>query len=145
MHYMPKVMIADDIQMIRRALKIALLKAGMTGIIEAKNGLEVVERLKQEKFDLIICDWEMPKMTGIETLRYVRQDARHKDTPFVMVTSVAEPENIRQAMIEGVTDYIVKPIKPDLFVGKIMFILRKLNSIHQQKQTQITIKEWGIT
>lgn len=145
MRYMPKIMIADDIQMIRRALKIALLKAGMTGIIEAKNGVEVVEHLKQGKFDLIICDWEMPEMTGIETLRYVRQDARHKDTPFVMVTSVAEPENIRQAMIDGVTDYIVKPIKPDLFVGKIMFILRKMHNIQQQNQAPETIKEWGMT
>lgn len=145
MRYMPKIMIADDVQMIRRALKIALIKAGMTGIVEAKNGIEVVEHLKQDKFDLIICDWEMPKMTGIETLRYVRQDARHKDTPFVMVTSVAEPKNIRQAMVDGVTDYIVKPIKPDVFVGKIMFILQKLYNSKQQNQDPVTVKEWVMT
>ncbi len=145
MHYMPKVMIADDIQMIRRALKIALINAGFTGIVEAKNGVEVVEHLKRDKFDLIVCDWEMPEMTGIETLRYVRQDDTHKDTPFVMVTSIADPENIRQAMMDGVTDYIVKPVKPDLFVGKIMFILRKLNNIKHQNQDTKTIKEWVIS
>jgi len=145
MRYMPKVMIADDIQMIRRALKIALLDAGITGIVEAKNGLEVVEHLKQDKFDLIVCDWEMPEMSGIETLRYVRQNAQHKDTPFVMVTSVAEPEKIRQAMIDGVTDYIVKPVKPDLFVGKIMFVLRKLNKFKQQDLDADTVKEWVIS
>jgi len=145
MHHIPKIMIADDIQMIRRALKIALIKAGMTGIVEAKNGIEVVEHLKKDKFDLIICDWEMPEMSGIETLRYVRQDEQHKETPFVMVTSVAAPEKIRQAMLDGVTDYIVKPVKPDLFVGKIMFILRKLNNMKLQNQGTTTIKEWVIS
>lgn len=144
MQNMPKIIIADDIQMIRRALKIALLKAGITGIMEAKNGLEVVEHLKQGTFDLIICDWEMPEMSGIETLRYVRQDPQHKDTPFVMVTSVAEPEKIRQAMIDGVTDYIVKPVKPDLFVGKIMYVLRKLNKFKQPDLQKDTVKEWVV-
>lgn len=145
MRHPPRILIADDIQMIRRALKIVLLKAGITGIVEAKNGKEVVEHLRQDQFDMIICDWEMPEMTGIETLRHVRQDARHKDIPFVMVTSVAEPENIRQAVIDGVTDYIVKPVKPDLFIGKIMFILRKLNTSKQQNRQPATIKEWVIS
>jgi len=144
MQYMPKVMIVDDVQMIRRALKIALLKVGITGIVEAKNGIEALEHLKQGKFDLIICDWEMPEMSGIETLRHIRQDKTHKDTPFVMVTSVAEPEKIRQAMIDGVTDYIVKPVKPDLFIGKIMFILRKLRD-KQQTSDPTEIKEWVIS
>lgn len=145
MQRMPKILVADDVQMIRRALKIALLKAGITGISEAKNGLEVVEQLKQDTFDLIVCDWEMPEMSGIETLRYVRRDPRHRDTPFVMVTSVAEPENIRQAMRDGVTDYIVKPVKPDVFLGKIMFILRKRAKQASSPQGSATIKEWVIS
>ncbi len=121
----PKLIIADDTQMIRQALKIALVNTGFTGIIEARNGREVTERIKQNTFDLIICDWEMPEMAGIEALHYIRQDPLHKNVPFVMVTSEADPEKIRQAMAEGVTDYIVKPVKPDLFIGKIMFILHK--------------------
>jgi len=147
MSNMPKILIADDIQMIRRALKTALLKAGFTGITEAKNGVEVIEHLKQAEFDLIICDWEMPEMSGIETLRYVRQDDRHKDTPFVMVTSVAEAASIRQAVIDGVTDYIVKPVKPDLFIGKIMFILRQMNKFKRRKldPNEKIIKEWVIS
>ena len=107
MQFNPKILIADDVQMIRRALKISLLKAGFTGITEAKNGKEAIERLKEESFDLIICDWEMPEASGIETLRFARSDEKHRNTPFIMVTSVAEPKKIKQAITEGVTDYIV--------------------------------------
>lgn len=145
MREMPKILIADDMQMIRRSLKTALLKAGITGIVEAKNGQEVVEQLKRGKFDLIVCDWEMPQMTGIETLRYVRQDAQHKDTPFVMVTTVADQDHIREAIREGVTDYIIKPVKPDLFVGKIMFLLRHYFANQQQDRNKLTIKKWVIS
>lgn len=145
MTFNPKVLIVDDAQMIRSALKITLIEAGVTGIAEAKNGREALEIMENEKFDLIICDWEMPEMSGIETLRHVRKDPRYKDTPFVMVTSVAEPENIREAVKEGVTDYIVKPVKPDLFLGKISFILQKLKNARRKNVRPLEIKEWVIT
>lgn len=145
MRKVPKIMVADDMQMIRRNLKSVLIEAGMTGIVEAKNGAEVVAHLQQDQFDLIICDWEMPEMSGLEVLRYMRQDERHKETPFVMVTSVAEPDKIRQAMIDGVTDYIVKPVKPNLFLGKIRFVLRRFYAQHRQTSDTKEIKEWVIT
>lgn len=145
MQFKPKILIADDIQMIRRTLKMSLITAGLTGIVEAKDGTEVVEQIKQEKFDLIICDWEMPQMSGLEALRHVRQDDNHRDTPFVMVTSVAEPAKIRQAMVDGVTDYIVKPVKPDLFLGKIMFILQKIKNTKLAEYNPSEIKEWVIS
>lgn len=145
MQFQPKILIVDDVQMIRRALKTSLIKAGITGISEAKNGAEAIELLKQEKFDLIICDWEMPEVSGIETLRYVRQDEQHKEVPFVMVTSVAEPDKIRQAMLDGVSDYIVKPVKPDLFLGKIMFILKKLKTEQLKNYDPLAVKEWVIS
>jgi len=145
MQFMPKIMIVDDVQMIRRALRTALIKAGITGITEAKNGAEAIELLNQEKFDLIICDWEMPEVSGIETLRFVRADLQHQATPFIMVTSVAEPARIRQAMLDGVTDYIVKPVKPDLFLGKVMFILQKLKNDQLKDYKPMTVKEWVIS
>jgi two-component system chemotaxis response regulator CheY len=145
MQFMPKIMIVDDVQMIRRALRTALIKAGITGITEAKNGAEAIKLLKQEKFDLIICDWEMPEVSGIETLRFVRGDEQHRNTPFIMVTSVAEPDRIRQAMADGVTDYIVKPVKPDLFLGKVMFILNKLKDDRLKNHNPLEVKEWLIS
>ena len=145
MQFTPKVLIVDDVQMIRRALKTTLLKAGVTGITEAKDGAEAIQLLKEETFDLIICDWEMPQVSGIETLRFVRSDARHKEVPFVMVTSVAEPDKIRQAMTDGVTDYIVKPVKPDLFLGKVMFILNKLKNEQMKNYRPMKVKEWVIS
>ncbi|MDH5445146.1 MAG: response regulator [Gammaproteobacteria bacterium] len=145
MQFTPKIIVIDDVQMIRRALKTTLLKAGVTGIEEAKNGAEAIERLKEQQFDLIICDWEMPLVTGLETLRFVRKDEKHKDTPFIMVTSVADPEKIRQAMTVGVTDYIVKPVKPDLFLGKVMFILQKIKAEKMKNYDPTEVKEWKIS
>ena len=144
MQFLPKILIVDDVQMIRRALKIALIKAGYTGITEAKNGREAIEQLQQDNFDLIICDWEMPEVSGLETLKYVRQDDNLKDIPFIMVTSVAEPNKIKQAVENGVTDYIVKPIKPDLFLGKVTFILQKLKQEKLRDYNPLTVTEWVI-
>jgi len=129
MNQNPRILIADDMQMIRRLLKSALLKAGLIDIAEAVDGEEILTKLKYEAFDLIICDWEMPKLSGIETLRAIRLDEKHKDTPFVMVTTVAEKEMVRSAIEAGISDYIVKPIRPEVFVKKIKSVLTELNLI----------------
>ena len=145
MQFNPKILIVDDVQMIRRALKTALLNAGFTGITEAKNGREAIDLIKQEQYDLIICDWEMPEVSGLETLQYVRKDKAHSNTPFVMVTSVAEPSKIKQAVDNGVTDYIVKPVKPDLFLGKVSFILQKIKERQIKNYNPLTVKKWVIS
>ena len=122
----PRILVADDMQMIRRLLKSTLLKAGLMDVDEAGDGEEILGKLKHEAFDLIICDWEMPKLSGIETLRAIRSDETHKDTPFVMVTTVAEREMVRSAIDAGINDYIVKPIQPEIFTRKIKSILTEL-------------------
>ena len=120
MQFTPKVMIVDDVQMIRRALKISLLKAGVTGVTEAKNGAEAIELLKQEKFDLIICDWEMPNMSGLELLQKIRSDGRLKNIAFLMATAVTDTENVTKAIQAGVTDYVTKPFQPDILCKKLV-------------------------
>ena len=123
MNQQPRIMIADDMQMMRRLLKTSLLKAGFSDITEAINGEELLNKLDETAVDLIICDWDMPKMTGYDALCQIRKSEAHKHTPFVMVTAVADAGQVKKAIAEGINDYIIKPIKPDVFVDKIKHIL----------------------
>jgi len=122
-----KIMIADDMQMMRRLLKSALVKAGFQDITEAMNGEELLQKLEETPFDIIICDWDMPRMTGIEALRHIRKSEIHKNIPFIMVTAVAEANQVKQAIDVGISDYIIKPIKPEQFVEKVKKILTQLD------------------
>ncbi|MDH5445147.1 MAG: response regulator [Gammaproteobacteria bacterium] len=127
MSKLPKIMIADDMQMMRRLLKSSLLKAGFADITEAINGEELLTKLDEQKFDLIICDWDMPKMSGYDALQFIRKHDAHKNIPFVMVTAVADSEKVKQAIQMGINDYIIKPIKPEHFVDKVKNVLSKLD------------------
>ena len=127
MKRLPKIIIADDMQMMRRLLKTALMKAGFDDITEAMNGEELLKKLDEVSFDIIICDWDMPRMSGIDALRRIRSSDNFKDIPFVMVTAVSEAAQVKQAIEAGISDYIVKPIKPEVFVEKIKSILSKLD------------------
>ena len=113
--------------MMRRLLKSSLMKAGFADITEAINGEELLQKMAETTFDLIICDWDMPRMSGIDALRQIRNSDTHKNIPFVMVTAVADASQVKQAIDAGISDYIIKPIKPDIFVEKVKSILSTLN------------------
>lgn len=127
MKQLPKIIIADDMQMMRRLLKTALVKAGFLDISEAINGEELLKKINEDSYDIIICDWDMPKMSGIDALRHIRNSEDHQHIPFVMVTAVSETAQVKQAIEVGISDYIIKPIKPDQFVNKVKKILIKLD------------------
>jgi len=121
-----KIMIADDMQMMRRLLKASLMKAGFQHISEAINGEDLLKKLDEHTYDIVICDWDMPRMSGIDALRHIRSSEAHKDLPFVMVTAVSEAAQVKEAIAAGISDYIIKPIKPDQFVEKVKKILSQL-------------------
>lgn len=114
-----KVLIVDDFATMRRILKNILKQIGLKNIREAENGKEALKELKKEKFDLILCDWNMPEMPGIELLTEVRSDAELKHIPFVMVTAEAKKENILEAVKGGVSSYIVKPFTAETVSEKL--------------------------
>jgi len=122
----PRILVADDMQMTRRVLKSALVRAGLNDITEVENGEELLLKMKADTFDLIICDWDMPKLSGIDALRAIRGDEAYKDMPFVMVTAMTDKEYVKTAIEAGINDYITKPIKPELFVKKIKSLLIQL-------------------
>jgi len=113
------VLIVDDFATMRRILKNILRQIGFTNIYEADDGKSALNMLKKQKFDLILCDWNMPEMSGLELLNKVRSDNELKDMPFVMVTAEAQKNNIIQAVQAGVSNYVVKPFTAETINGKL--------------------------
>jgi two-component system, chemotaxis family, chemotaxis protein CheY len=113
------VLIVDDFATMRRIVKNILRQLGFTNIIEADDGKAALYILKKEKIDLILSDWNMPEMPGIELLKAVRSDDELKDIPFLMVTAEADKENIIEAVKLGVSNYIVKPFTAETMSEKL--------------------------
>ncbi len=118
-----KILIVDDITMMRRILRYTLKQIGLTNIIEADDGKSAIKALKREKVDIILCDWNMPKMKGIDVLNKVRSDNELKAIPFIMVTVKDNKKDIEGALKSGVTDYILKPFTAKTFSKKLEKIL----------------------
>ena len=113
------VLIVDDFATMRRILKNILRQIGFTNIYEADHGKSALNMLKKQKFDLILCDWNMPEMSGLELLNKVRSDNELKGIPFVMVTAEAQKNNIIEAVQAGVSNYVVKPFTAETISGKL--------------------------
>lgn len=114
-----KVLVVDDFATMRRIVKGVLKQLGFNDIIEAEDGIMAMKELQKEKIGLIVSDWNMPNMTGLDLLKAVRADAKLKDTPFLMVTAEGQKENVVQAVQAGVSNYIVKPFTPETFSAKL--------------------------
>ena len=114
-----EVLIVDDFATMRRILKNILRQIGFTNINEADNGKSALTLLKKQKFNLVLCDWNMPEMSGLELLSEIRSDSDLKDTPFIMVTAEAQKENIIEAVQAGVSNYVVKPFTAETISEKL--------------------------
>jgi len=118
-----KVLVVDDFATMRKIIKNILSQLGFKNIYEADDGTTALEVLKKEKIDLIISDWNMPKMSGLELLKAVRSDPNLKDIIFIMVTAEAQKDNVIEAIKHGVNQYIVKPFTPETLKEKLEKVL----------------------
>jgi two-component system, chemotaxis family, chemotaxis protein CheY len=114
-----KILIVDDFATMRRIVKNILVQLGYKNIIEADDGTTALAVLKNEKVDLIISDWNMPKMTGLDLLKTVRGNDATAGLPFIMVTAEAQQDNIIQAVKAKVSQYIVKPFTAETLQEKL--------------------------
>ena len=119
------IIIVDDFATMRRIVKTCLTQLGFSNIQEAEDGEVALRKLKAQEFKLIISDWNMPKMMGIDLLRAVRADDSLKDIPFLMVTAEGLKENVLEAVKCGVSNYIVKPFTAEGLQGKLEAIFAK--------------------
>jgi len=121
-----KILVVDDFATMRKVIRNLLKQVGYENIVEAEDGVLALRVLKSQKVDLVISDWNMPNMTGLELLKAVRSDEDLKSTPFLMVTAEALQDNVIAAVKAGVSNYIVKPFTAEVLNEKITKILEKL-------------------
>ncbi len=121
-----KVLIVDDNPQAIKILNMVLTSAGVHQIFSAPDGRAAQEFLDvvDERIDVIICDWEIPRMTGLELLQQVRMS--HPDMPFMMVTGHTEVESVKAAKEFGVNAYIGKPYSPQQMEDKLKVLTRNL-------------------
>ncbi len=119
-----KVLIVDDFATMRRILKNILKQLGFKNLVEADDGTTAWGILENQSIGLIISDWNMSKMSGIELLKKVRASDTYKKTPFLMVTAEAQKQNIIEAVQAGVSNYVVKPFTAEAIFEKLDKILK---------------------
>lgn len=117
------VLIVDDYQTMLRILRNLLRQLNFKNIDEASDGSEALKKLRAKQFGLVISDWNMEPMTGIQLLREVRADEKLKHIPFVMITAESKSENVIAAKEAGVSNYIVKPFNAETLKGKLTSVL----------------------
>ncbi len=121
-----KVLVVDDMSTMRRIVKNVLKQIGYTDMAEAENGEDALKKLRVGGYGLVVSDWNMPVMTGIELLRAIRADPELKHLPVLMVTAEAQKENIMEAVQAGVNNYVVKPFTAEALQEKLNKIFEKL-------------------
>jgi two-component system chemotaxis response regulator CheY len=121
-----KILVVDDFATMRKVVKNLLKQARYENIVEAEDGVAALRTLKSQKIDLVISDWNMPNMTGLDLLKAVRADAELANTPFLMVTAEALQDNVIAAVKAGVNNYIVKPFTAETLNEKITRIMEKI-------------------
>ena len=119
-----RILVVDDMSTMRRIIKTILNQLGYSNIEEAENGKQALGKLKKEKFDFVITDWNMPEMDGLELVKQIRADDELKSLPVLMVTAEAKKENVMEALKAGVNNYIVKPFTPEVLKEKMEKIFK---------------------
>lgn len=125
-HTNMNVLVVDDYATMRRIIKNLLTQIGFSNIDEADNGATALVKLRERSFGMVISDWNMEPMTGLQLLKECRANPKLKDVPFIMVTAESKTENVIAAKQAGVNNYIVKPFNADTLKKKIESVLGPL-------------------
>jgi len=121
-----KILVVDDFATMRKVVRNLLKQGGYDDIVEAEDGVMALKALKSQKIDVVVSDWNMPNMSGLELLKAVRADAELTKIPFLMVTAEALQDNVVAAVKAGVNNYIVKPFTAEILNEKIKKIMESL-------------------
>ncbi len=121
-----RVLVVDDYNTMRRILRNLLSQIGFTNVEEAEDGSTGLRKMRDGAFGLVISDWNMAPMSGLDFLKEIRSDRKLKDTPFIMITAESKTENVVAAKAAGVSNYIVKPFNADTLKRKIEAVLGAL-------------------
>jgi two-component system chemotaxis response regulator CheY len=118
-----RVLIVDDYKTMLRIVRNLLKQLGFMNVDEATDGSMALTLLRNTTYGLVISDWNMEPMTGLQLLKEVRADAKLKSVPFIMVTAESKSENVIAAKEAGVSNYIVKPFNAETLKTKMASVL----------------------
>ena len=117
------ILIVDDYKTMLRIIRNLLKQLGFNSVDEAIDGSSALTKLREKDFGLVISDWNMEPMSGLQLLKEVRADVKLKDIPFIMITAESKSENVIAAKEAGVSNYIVKPFNAATLKGKLTTVL----------------------
>ena len=118
-----KIRAVDDSPTMRRIIINTLKRAGYSDVLEASDGRDALAKMKVEKVNFVITDWNMPEMDGLSFVTTLRSMSEYKSLPILMVTTRSVKDDIMEALKAGVNNYIVKPFTPDTLKDKIEQVL----------------------
>ncbi len=118
-----KILAVDDSPTMRRIIINTLKRAGFSDVLEASDGRDALAKMKVEKVNFVITDWNMPEMDGLALVTALRSMGEYKSLPILMVTTRSVKDDIIEALKAGVNNYIVKPFTPDTLKEKIEQVL----------------------
>ncbi len=117
------ILIVDDYRTMLRIIRNLLKQIGFDNVDEATDGSMALKKMREKSYGLVISDWNMEPMTGLQLLKEVRADAKLKHTPFIMVTAESKTENVIAAKQAGVNNYIVKPFNAATLKMKLSAVI----------------------
>ncbi len=117
------ILIVDDYKTMLRIIRNLLKQLGFNDVDEAIDGSSALTKLRDKDFGLVISDWNMEPMSGLQLLKEVRADVKLKEIPFIMITAESKSENVIAAKEAGVSNYIVKPFNAATLKGKLSTVL----------------------
>lgn len=118
-----RVLIVDDYKTMLNIIRTLLTQLGFSNIYEATDGATALQKLRDANFGLVIADWNMEPVSGLQLLKDVRADNRLKNLPFIMVTAESKTENVVAARAAGVNNYILKPFTAATLKQKIVAVM----------------------
>ena len=135
-----RILIADDSQTTRALIRTFLKNAGLGWHLhEAENGVKALEIMREQEeknkpIQLVLSDWEMPMLSGLDFLKKVREEIRWKQVPFIMITGVNRPEQVVEAVKAGVSGYIVKPVQSETLMDRLKQTWNKSKNSQNEKK-----------
>lgn len=123
---MAKILVAEDERDIRDLVTFSLRGLGGFEVVQAANGLEAIERATAERPDLILMDVRMPRMTGYEACKKLKEIETTKDIPIIFLSAKGQESEIQQGLAVGAEEYILKPFAPDELVNQVRGVLKRI-------------------
>jgi two-component system chemotaxis response regulator CheY len=118
-----KILIVDDVASMRNMTKAVLRDGGFNHVFDAPDGQEALKLMQKVRVNIVVCDWNMPVMSGLDLFKAMKAEPKLAGTPFILLTSSSDGSKVKEAIEAGITAYMVKPFKPAELLKKLTSML----------------------